>query len=55
MEEAKLSLKQMVEDAKEEMRYILPGFMKKVTDGTHTIEVESPGVLERSGFRIESD
>ena len=48
----KVSLKQLVEDRKEEMRSILPGFMSKVTDGKNTVIVESPGVLERSTFKV---
>ena len=51
-EQKRLSFKQLVEDRKEEMQSILPGFMTKVTDGTHVVEVESPGIFERSTFKV---
>ena len=52
MEEQKISLKQLVEARKDEMQDMLPGFMTKVTDGKHTVIIESPGVFDRSTFKV---
>ena len=48
----KISFKQMIEDAKDEMQHMLPGLMKKVTDGKHTALIESPEVFDRSTFKV---
>ena len=52
MEDQKISFKQRVEACKEEMQHILPGFMKKISDGKHTVIVESPSVFDRSTFKV---
>lgn len=49
----KISFKQLVEDRKEDMQHILPGFVTKVTDGKHTVVIESPGVFDRSTFKVD--
>lgn len=54
-EDTKISFKQLVEARKEEMQSMRPGLMTQVTDGVHTVEVESPGTFERSTFKMNMD
>lgn len=55
MEEQKISLKQLVEIRKEEMKGMLPGLMTEVTDGSHSVMVFSPDPEDRSHFRMKED
>ena len=52
-EDKKITFKQLVEARKEEMQHMRPGLMTIVTDGEHTVEIESPRAFARSTFKLK--
>lgn len=49
----KITFRELVQARKDEMQSILPGFVTIVTDETHSVEVSSPDVFERSTFKMD--
>ena len=52
-EKKKITFKELVEVRKEEMRGMRPGLTSEITDGIHTVRVNSPDVFERSTFKMD--